>query len=120
MLCGFDTNVLVHANLPVLAESETVRANLRSKLGDDNWQIALTAVVLHEFVHVITDQRRFNPPVPMASALALAKGYLARPKVVFRSMVVRCSWPCTCWNVTALAASESRAHCWRLLFCGTE
>ena len=81
MLCGLDTNVLVHAHLPVFAESETVRANLRSKLGDDNWKLALTAVVLHEFVHVITDQRRFNPPVPMASALAVAKGYLARPNV---------------------------------------
>ncbi|MDE0263558.1 MAG: hypothetical protein OXJ37_14235 [Bryobacterales bacterium] len=67
--------------MPVLTESETVRANLRSKLGEDNWQIALTAVVLHEFVDVITDQRRFNPPVPMASALALAKGYLGRPNV---------------------------------------
>ena len=81
MLCGLDTNVLVHAHLPVLTGSETVRENLRSKLSDDNWQIALTSVVLHEFVHVITDQRRFNPPVPMASALALAKGYLARANV---------------------------------------
>ena len=81
MLCGLDTNVLVYANLPGLTGSETVRANLRSKLGDDNWQIALTTVVLHELVHVIKDQRRFNPPGPMASALALAKGYLARPNV---------------------------------------
>lgn len=81
MLCGLDTNVLVHAHLPVLTESETARANLLSKLGDDYWQIALTAVVLHEFVHVMTDQRRFNPPVPMASALALATGYLGRPNV---------------------------------------
>jgi len=81
MFCGLDTNVLVRAHLPVLTESETVRENLRSKLGDDNWQIVLTAVVLHEFVHVTTDQRRFNPPVPLASALALAKGYLARPNV---------------------------------------
>ena len=46
MLCGLDTNVLVHAHLPVLTGSETVRANLLSKLGDDNWQIAFTAVVL--------------------------------------------------------------------------
>ena len=81
MLCGLDTNVLVLAHLPVLTGSETVRANLLSKLGDDHWQIALTAVVLHEFVHVITDLRRFNPPVPLASALALAKGYLARPNI---------------------------------------
>ena len=81
MLCGLDASVLVHAHLPVLTGSETVRANLLSKLGDDNWQISLTAVVLHEFVHVVTDQRRFNPPVPMASNLALAKGYLGRPHV---------------------------------------
>ena len=81
MLGGLDTSVLVHAHLPVLTGSETVRANLLSKFGDDNWQIALTAVVLHEFVHVITDQRHFSPPVPMASALALAKGYLGSPNV---------------------------------------
>lgn len=56
MLCGLDTNVLVHAQLPVLTESKTVRANLLSKLGDDNRQIALTAVVLHELLHVMTDQ----------------------------------------------------------------
>ena len=30
---------------------------------------------------MITDQRRFNPPVPLASTPALAKGYLARPNV---------------------------------------
>lgn len=35
MLCGLDASVLVHAHLPVLTGSETVRANLLSKLGDD-------------------------------------------------------------------------------------
>jgi len=48
--------------------------------------------VLDEFVHVITDQRRFNPLVPMASALALAKGYVARPNVDCLSLDGRALW----------------------------
>lgn len=37
--------------------------------------------MLHEFVHVITDGRRFDPPVAMAEALTLARGYLGRSNV---------------------------------------
>jgi predicted nucleic acid-binding protein len=37
--------------------------------------------VLHELVHVITDPRRFDPPVPMPEAVALARGYLRRTNV---------------------------------------
>jgi hypothetical protein len=37
--------------------------------------------VLHEFVHVITDGRRFDRPVAMTEALTLARGYLGRSNV---------------------------------------
>lgn len=81
MRCGLDTNVLVYAHLPVFPESGTVQANLRTGLADDTWQFVLTPGVLHEFVHVITDSRRFDPPVAMVGALALARGYLDRTNV---------------------------------------
>lgn len=68
MRCGIGTNVLVYAHLPVFPESETVRDRLRAPLADKSWQFALTASVLHEFVHVVTDPRRFDPPVAMVEA----------------------------------------------------
>jgi len=47
----------------------------------DHVSLVVTAMVLHEFVHLITDPRRFAPPVSMAEALALARGYLGRTNV---------------------------------------
>jgi predicted nucleic acid-binding protein len=43
--------------------------------------LVVTALVLQEFVHVISDARRFDPPVSMSEAIAIAKGYLARTNV---------------------------------------
>ena len=89
MRCGVDTNVLVYAHLPAFPESETVRAYLRAGLADDSWQFALTAGVLHEFVHVSTDPRSFDPPVAMVGALALARGYFGRTNVDCLSLDAR-------------------------------
>jgi predicted nucleic acid-binding protein len=38
-------------------------------------------MALHEFVHVVTDARRFEPPVAMGEALAVAQSYLERTNV---------------------------------------
>lgn len=78
---GIDTNVLIYAHLPVFAESERVRGFLQRSLADDRCRLALTALVLHEFVHVVSDARRFDPPVTMAEALRIAAGYLDRTNV---------------------------------------
>lgn len=81
MRLGLDTNVLVYAHLPVLADSGRVRGYLQRRLADDGDRLALTPLVLHEFVHVVTDARRFDPPVPMSEALAIARGYVNRTNV---------------------------------------
>jgi predicted nucleic acid-binding protein len=81
MRYGVDTNVLIYAHLPVFAESERVRAYLRRALADDGHRILLTPLVLHEFVHVVTDPRRLEPPVTMPQALEVAGGYLDRSNV---------------------------------------
>ena len=81
MRYGVDTNVLIYAHLPVFAESERVRTYLRRALADNRCRISLTPLVLHEFVHVVTDQRRFEPPVTMPEALEIAGGYLDRSNV---------------------------------------
>jgi len=41
----------------------------------------VTPNILHEFIHVVTDARRFDPPVTMSEALATARLYLGRKNV---------------------------------------
>jgi toxin-antitoxin system PIN domain toxin len=78
---GIDTNVLIYAHVPKFDEHAAVRRFLLGELADSERILVVTPMVLHEFVHVVTDGRRFEPPVKMAEALALAQEYLGRPNV---------------------------------------
>lgn len=81
MRAGLDTNVLVYAHLPVFPDSERVRAFLLQRLARPDTSFVVTPLVLHELVHVITDSRRFDPPVSMSEAVAIARSYLDRSNV---------------------------------------
>jgi len=78
---GLDTNVLVYAHLAALPEHGIVREFLAGQLVRRDVTLVVTPSVLHEFVHVVTDPRRFEPPVGMGEALALARLYLGRANV---------------------------------------
>lgn len=82
MILGVDTNVLIYAHLPWEPAHELVRRYLTDKLADPDVTLAVTPTILHEFVHVITDPRRFDPPVTMSEALAIARLYVNRSNVV--------------------------------------
>lgn len=73
---GIDTNVLIYAHMAELPQHEAVRSYLLSQLAQDDVTLVVTPGILHELVHVITDGRRFDPPVTMKDALAVARGYL--------------------------------------------
>ena len=81
MKLGLDTNVLVHAHMPALENYEKVRGFLLDQLHRSDTTLAVTPSIMHEFVHVVTDGRRFDPPVEMSEALAVAKLYLERSNV---------------------------------------
>lgn len=76
MILALDTNVLVYAHLPAMPDHGRVRPWLERQLLDPAVTLGLAPLVLHELVHVITDARRFDPPVSMPEALALARRYL--------------------------------------------
>jgi toxin-antitoxin system PIN domain toxin len=78
---GLDTNVLVYAHVASLPEHGVVRGFLEGQLTRRDVTLVLTPAVLHEFVHVVTDPRRFEPPVAIGEALALARLYLGRANV---------------------------------------
>lgn len=79
---GLDTNVLIYAHLPAFAEHLPVKAYLEGLARREDVLLAVTPGVLHELVHVVTDARRFEPPVSMAEATALARTYLDRSNAI--------------------------------------
>jgi len=78
---ALDTNVLVNLHLPVLDHHQAVRRAVMHWLNREGVTLVLTPTVLHEFLHIVTDPRRFDPPVGMSAALAIARGYLGRSTV---------------------------------------
>jgi predicted nucleic acid-binding protein len=75
---GVDSNVLVYAHIPTFPEHPRVRVFLTDFLAETDAVLAFTPAILHEFVHIVTDARRFSPPVEMSEALAVARHYLDR------------------------------------------
>lgn len=75
---GLDTNVLVHALIPSSPQHAATRTFLDRELARDDRVFVVTASILHELVHVVTDPRRFDPALKMAEALAAARSFLGR------------------------------------------
>lgn len=78
---ALDTNVLVQAHVAAAPRHAQVRLWLESQLADPDVSLIVTPLVVHEFVHVVTDPRRFDPPVPMTEAVAIARLYLTHDNV---------------------------------------
>jgi len=72
MIHGLDTGFLVSAEVAEHPEHADARATLSRllTLGD---RVALAPQVLAEFIHVVTDPRRFRQPLDMIGALRLAQ-----------------------------------------------
>jgi predicted nucleic acid-binding protein len=69
---GLDTTFLVHLEVQEAeAHAAAMEVLRRDILGRDR-EAALAPQVLAEFVHVVTDPRRFERPLSMAQALAKA------------------------------------------------
>lgn len=72
MIHGLDTGVLVAAEVTEHAEHRNARATLAQLLGAGD-QFALAPQVLAEFIHVVTDSRRFTHPLDVSTAQQLAQ-----------------------------------------------
>lgn len=84
MTTAVDTNVLVYAHMPSFPQHEHARAFLHECLAHGG--MVITPSILHEVVHIITDPRRFDPPVSMNEAVGLAQRYLQRTNVTCLSV----------------------------------
>lgn len=80
MTHGIDTGFLVAAEVAEHADHQAARLKFQGfrSAGD---RFALTPQVLAEFVHVVTDPKRFTEPLPMEAALERAEIWWDSPEV---------------------------------------
>ncbi len=67
-MIGLDTNILVAYVVPEHPAHEVVRGRIESFLSEGR-PLALSSLVLSEFIHVVTDPKRFTRPLTMPEAL---------------------------------------------------
>ena len=83
MILALDTDVLVHWTMQGAPRHAAISKWIRRHLRQHGHALALTPQTLHEFIHVSTDPRRFERPMPMAEALERARGLWDAKEVVF-------------------------------------
>lgn len=72
MILGIDTDVLVAWAMAGDARHRAARRLVELEITERGGAVALVPQVIHEFLHVVTDPRRFESPLPMQSALRIA------------------------------------------------
>lgn len=81
MLHGVDTTFLVQAEVADHTEHHRARTLLDGIL-DAGDSLAIAPQVLAEFIHIVTDDRRFQRPLLIAAALERAQLWWHAPEVV--------------------------------------
>src|SRR5665213_1391814 len=79
-MTGLDCNILVQlamADHPANAATVTI---VQTEVQSGN-RLVFPPLVINEFLHVITDARRFSPPLTMVEALDWVEDFLASPAV---------------------------------------
>ena len=72
-MIALDTDIIVHWLMSGARHHRAILAFLQSHLARSGAQIAIVPQVLHEFIHVVTDPKRFESPLPMATTIDLAR-----------------------------------------------
>jgi len=80
MATGIDTSLLVAAEVASHPAHSRARAKLQS-VTQAGEQLALAPQVLAEFIHIVTDPRRFTAPLDMIAALLRAEASWNTPEV---------------------------------------
>ena len=74
MSIGIDTSWLIEVSLREHARYAAARATLK-QFAEAAETLALTPQVLSEFVHAVTDSRRFQDPLSMSEAIEAAENW---------------------------------------------
>ncbi len=81
MKIAVDSNILIYAHVARFPEHDRARSWLLEQLELPDITLVTTPLLLNELVHVITDPRRFEPPVPVREALEISRNWIGRSNV---------------------------------------
>jgi toxin-antitoxin system PIN domain toxin len=81
MKIAVDANILIYAHVARFAEHESARGWIQRQLELPDVTLVTTPLILQELIHVITDPRRFSPPVPVREALEISRNWIGRSNV---------------------------------------
>lgn len=81
MKIAIDTNILIYAHAARFPEHERARSWIYRQLEQPDVTLVTTPLILSEMVHVITDPRRFEPPVQVGEAVGIARNWIGRSNV---------------------------------------
>jgi predicted nucleic acid-binding protein len=79
-MTGLDCNILVQLALADHPGNTTAVAAVQAE-AQQGRRLVFPSLVATEFLHVVTDERRFSPPLSMTGALHWIEGFLANPTV---------------------------------------
>ncbi len=81
MILALDTDALVHWQMAGTGHHEGTRCFIEKAVQTDGVKLGLTAQVVHEFLHVTTDQRRFENPMTMIQATRRVREIWSAPEI---------------------------------------
>lgn len=81
MILALDTDVLVHWQMEGAGHHREVAWFVERQVRQLGSSLGVSPQVLHEFLHVVTDPRRFERPMTMAAAVRRARDLWDAPEV---------------------------------------
>jgi toxin-antitoxin system PIN domain toxin len=79
-MTGLDTNILIQLAIDDHPAHRATAAAVQKELTSGS-RLAFPSIVITEFLHVVTDKRRFLPPMTMAHAINWTESLLQNPTV---------------------------------------
>ncbi len=79
-MIGLDCNILVQIAIADHPANLTTLAALESE-AQQGTKLVVPLLVVTEFLHVVTDSRRFTPPLTMSEAVDWIEEFLGNPAV---------------------------------------
>lgn len=95
-MIGLDTNILVAHAVPDHPACAQVRAQLERFVADRR-ALALTSGILAEFLHIVTDGKRFENPLTMPEALEWAVFWSEAEEVTMVATDAAAHWQWLQW-----------------------
>jgi predicted nucleic acid-binding protein len=81
VILAVDTDALVHWTMAGAPHHRAVRELIEREVRDAGNRLGFAPQVIHEFLHVSTDPRRFENPLTMDAAILMARNLWNSPEV---------------------------------------